>query len=249
MDGGQLLAAGAARDQLSITFRGDEPDAAGTQGIGSPGKIEDAEAEGQDKDHNGHGGSRKGGDAQFLRQGDAQHGGGAGGDNIQDHGAVQENSRHQELGYVGLAEHGDRNGIDGKNDDKGVDAAVCQQESDDQGARNRRLHTQKTKQEVGDRFGGTALLHQFAVSGADGEEEQIRTKGASQRSGVRAGQRSPEGEAAGNDNDDGADQGGDKAVQSLEGQINEDCNTNDHADNTDYLHIFSSLSFTAIWGA
>lgn len=113
----------------------------------------------------------------------------------------------------------------------------------------RRLHTQKTKQEVGDRFGSTALLHQFAVSGADGEEEQIRTKGASQRSGIRAGQRSPEGEAAGNDNDDGADQGGDKAVQSLEGQINEDCNTNDHADNTDYLHIFSSLSFTAIWGA
>ncbi len=236
VDGGQLLAAGAAGDELSVALGGHKADAAGPKRVGGPGEVEHAEAEGHDEENDGHGGGGKGGDAQLLGKGDAQHGGGAGGDHVQDHGAIQEDGGHQQLGDVCLAEHGDSHRVDGEDDDEGVDTAVGQQEGDDEGAGHRGLYAQEAEKEVCNGLGCAALFHQLTVRGADGEQEQIRAEGAAERGGIGAGEGPPEGKAAGDNNDDGADQRGDKAVDSLEGEVDQDCNAKDHADHTDDLH-------------
>ena len=191
VNGGQFLAAGAAGNKLSITFGSYKADPTGAEGIGCPGKVENTEAEGHNKEDDRHGGRSEGGDAQLFRERDAQHGGSARGDNIQDHSAVQENGRHQQLGDICFTEHGDSNRINGKNDDEGVYAAVGQQEGNDQSAGYSGLDTQETEQKIGDGFGRAALLHQFAVGRADSEQEQVGTESTAQRSGISTGQGPP----------------------------------------------------------
>ena len=63
---------------------------------------------------------------------------------------------------------------------------------------------------------------------------------------VGAGQSPPEREPAAYNHDNRADQGCHKAVDTLKGQIDQDCNAKNHANYADDLHTFSSLSYPMI---
>ena len=159
MDRWQLLAAGTAGDQFRVTFRRNKANAALTHGICGPSEVENTKREGDDPKDNGHFRRGKGRYAQLLGQGDAQHGGGAGSHHVQNHGAVQEDTGHQELGYICFTEHGNRYRVDSENDNERVHATIGQQERDEQRAGYRGLLPEELKQEVGGGFRGAAFLH------------------------------------------------------------------------------------------